>query len=96
MGTTEVRGFGDIKKIFEERKWSQPIKIDLEEEINAVDLAGKLDIPVDRIEIVFVNGKAGPFNADCLIKPGDRVAYVPPGTPGPYRVLLGFKNEDKK
>ena len=22
---------------------------------------------------------------------GDRVAFVPPGTPGPYRVHLGFK-----
>ncbi|MFX4261089.1 MoaD/ThiS family protein [Pelotomaculum propionicicum] len=96
MDTIEVRGFGDIKKLFEEREWSQPIKVELEEEISAADLAAKLDIPFEKIEIIFVNGKASPFGAHCLIKPGDRVAYVPPGTPGPYRVLLGFKNEDKK
>lgn len=96
MDTIEVRGFGDIKKLFEEREWSQPIIFELEEEISAVDLAGKLDIPFEKIEIIFVNGKASPFSADCLIKPGDRVAYVPPGTPGPYRVILGFVNKDKE
>ena len=26
-----------------------------------------------------------------IFQPGDRVALLPPGTPGPYRVLLGFK-----
>ena len=30
---------------------------------------------------------------DTIIQDNDRVALIPPGTPGPYRVLLGFKNK---
>jgi hypothetical protein len=41
--------------------------------------------------VIFVNRKA--YAADiALIRPGDRVALVPPGVPGPHRFLLGFKN----
>ncbi len=94
MGDIEVRGFGELKKLFDEREWSFPLIFDLEEDTSAFALAGKLNIPIERIEIVFVNVKAMPI--DCMIKPGDRVAFVPPGTPGPYRVLLGFKNKDKQ
>lgn len=42
------------------------------------------------IEAVFINGKAYQPE-EGLVKPGDRVAFIPPGTPGPYRVLLGIK-----
>lgn len=94
MGDIEVRGFGELKKLFEEREWSYPYIFNLEKDISAFTLAGKLSIPIEKIEIVFINGKAKPI--DCLLKPGDRVAFVPPGTPGPYRVLLGFKNKDKQ
>ncbi len=93
MGDIEVRGFSELKKIFDERKWPFPLIFNLEEAISAAELAVRLDLPSEKIEIVFVNGKAMPI--DCLIKPGDRVAFVPPGTPGPYRVLLGFKKMDK-
>jgi len=27
-----------------------------------------------------------------VVTGGDRVALAPPGVPGPYRVLLGFKD----
>jgi hypothetical protein len=96
MANIEIRGFGDLKKLFEEREWPFPILLDLEEEISAVNLAGKLNLPIEKIEIVFVNGSANPIGGQCIIKPGDRVAFVPPGTPGPYRVLLGFKNEENQ
>lgn len=88
MGNIEIRGFGDLKKLFEERGWPFPLTVDIGEETSAYKLAYKLNVPPERVEIVFVNGKANTL--DCLIKPGDRVAFVPPGTPGPYRVLLGF------
>ena len=49
-----------------------------------------LDIPPEKVEVIFVNGKA--FNpAMAVVTGGDRVALVPPGVPGPYRVFLGFK-----
>lgn len=94
MSCIEVRGFGDLKKLFEERKWPFPLMVDLNEKISGLELAKKLDIPVEKIEIVFVNGKVQALNYP--VKPGDRVAFVPPGTPGPYRVLLGFMNKNSQ
>lgn len=40
-------------------------------------------------EAVFINGKAG--DMDTTLRDGDRVALMPPGTPGPHRVLLRIK-----
>ncbi len=43
------------------------------------------------IEAVFVNHKVVP-KSTCLHE-GDRVAFVPPGTPGSYRLMLGMKQK---
>lgn len=94
MPFVELRGFGDLKKLFEERNWPFPYNIDLAEETSAGDLAKKLDIPFEKIEIVFINGVA--HGLDCKINQGDRVAFAPPGTPGPYRVILGFVQNKAK
>jgi molybdopterin converting factor small subunit len=88
MGSVEVRGFGDLRQIFEERDWPFPLLVSLEDTTTTRELAKKLDIPVDNIEVTFVNGLAQ--GLDYPVKPGDRIAFVPPGTPGPYRVFLGF------
>lgn len=40
------------------------------------------------VEAVFVNGVIRPFSH--VLRSGDRVAALPRGTPGPYRVLLGL------
>ncbi|MCL6557764.1 MAG: MoaD/ThiS family protein [Firmicutes bacterium] len=88
MDSIEVRCFGELKKLSDERNWPFPLVFPLEEQTSAGELARKLEIPPDRIEIVFVNGCAQ--SMDHPVKPGDRVAFVPPGTPGPYRVILGF------
>lgn len=87
----EVRAFADLKKIFDQRGWSFPLMHDMPAPTSAADLAEQLSLPLDRIEIVFVNGRAQPLTHTVM--PGDRVAFVPPGTPGPYRVLLGFMNQ---
>jgi len=94
--TIEVRGFLHLYKVFKEKNWSTPLIIDLEEPTTGTLLAEKLAIPLDEIEIVFVNGFAQ--SLDYLIQPGDRVAFVPPGCPGPYRMALGFysKNQENK
>jgi len=52
-------------------------------------LISQLGLAREAVEAVFINGKAGDFEAH--LKDGDRVALMPPGTPGPYRVLLGMK-----
>ncbi|MDD2554575.1 MAG: MoaD/ThiS family protein [Desulfotomaculaceae bacterium] len=94
MGNIEIRCFGKLKKLLDEKKQPFPIIMNLEREIKACDLAARLDISLEDVEIVFVNGKAEAL--DHPVKPGDRVAFVPPGTPGPYRVILGFMNKDQE
>jgi molybdopterin converting factor small subunit len=90
VSAVEIRAFGHLRKLFEERGWPFPYRINLLRETTAVDLAARLDLSRDQIETVFVNGVARGLHS--TVKPGDRVAFVPPGTPGPYRVILGFKN----
>ncbi len=55
------------------------------------DLIKQVKLDFEDIEVVFINGKIAPF--DAILQNNDRVALIPPGTPGPYRVLLGFKNK---
>jgi len=53
----------------------------------ARDIAHELDLPLDKIEGVFVNAIV--YDIDHLVLPGDRVAFVPTGVPGPHRFMLG-------
>jgi hypothetical protein len=49
-----------------------------------------LDIPRRDVEALIVNRRTVPVDGSIL-RPGDRVALVPPGVPGPHRVLLGLR-----
>ncbi|SFR14552.1 MoaD/ThiS family protein [Desulfoscipio geothermicus] len=94
-GAVEVRGFSFIKEIFDSRGWPFPMSVPLERECTAEELARQLELPLEKLEAVFINGVAGPLK-NRSIRPGDRVAFVPPGTPGPYRVILGLVNPHKE
>jgi molybdopterin converting factor small subunit len=48
----------------------------------------RLKIDSSLVEGSFINGSVRPL--DTELNPGDRVALVPPGTPGPYRFILGI------
>jgi len=61
--------------------------------LSAHDLAEGLGLPVDAIEGVFVNQTL--LGLDAHVGPGDRVAFVPFGTPGPHRVYLGLYEAGK-
>lgn len=89
MAKVEIRCFSFLKKICDERNLPFPFYYDLKEECSALELAEKLDLPLEKIEAIFINGLAHPLE-DGLVNPGDRVAFIPPGTPGPYRALLGM------
>ena len=58
----------------------------------ANEVARELSIPLDKIEAVFCNGRI--INIYDSVRPGDRVAFFPHGTPGPYRVFLGMAREN--
>ena len=86
----ELRAYMDLADLFRKRNWPSPLAVDIERAMTGVELLALLDIPPEKVEVIFVNGKAfKPSTAE--ISGGDRVALVPPGVPGPYRALLGFK-----
>ncbi|MGE5467944.1 MAG: MoaD/ThiS family protein [Ignavibacteria bacterium] len=87
----ELHGFMGLAQVFRERQWPNPCAFPLEGETTGPELLELLEIDPQGVEVMFVNRKA--FAADrAVIRPGDRVALVPPGVPGPHRFLLGFKN----
>lgn len=81
------------KKLKEKKLPFSNVRMEIKEGSNALDLICQVQLSPEEVEVVFINGKVAPM--DTPIQDGDRVALVPPGTPGPYRVLLGFKNPDK-
>jgi len=86
--------FGCLHTIRKERGLASIVEVTLPSEgRKAEDIALDLDLPLDKIEGVFVNHKV--YNLDITVKPGDRVAFVPTGVPGPHRFMLGIQNAGK-
>lgn len=80
-----------LADLFRERDWGNPYAFRLDVAVDGEELLRRLSIAPERVEVMFVNRKAFAV-ANASIAPGDRVALVPPGVPGPHRFLLGFKN----
>lgn len=94
-GTVTVRMFGLLYEY--RRKQGLPTTVDIElpaEGVSGRELARMLDIPEDRIEGVFCNRVV--CSVDHVLRPGDRVAFVPYGTPGPHRFFLGLYTAGKE
>ncbi|SFM91158.1 MoaD/ThiS family protein [Thermodesulforhabdus norvegica] len=66
----------------------QEARIEVPDGETVSGLLARLGIPEDIVEGVFINGRIMPFST--VLKDNDRVALVPPGTPGPHRFLLGI------
>jgi molybdopterin converting factor small subunit len=87
--TTTVRMFGALHTIRKNRGLAAQAEVSIPSGgCVASALARELDLPLEKIEAVFVNHKV--YSLDHRIQPGDRVAFVPTGTPGPARILLGI------
>ena len=67
------------------------VQMTIAQNTSVTHLVSLVKLTPEEVEAVFINGKVAP--CDTILKDGDRVALVPPGTPGPYRVFLGFKNK---
>jgi molybdopterin converting factor small subunit len=88
-GTVTIRFFSFLEAFRREQGLPASVEIAVPESgRKGLDLALELGIPPERIEAVFRNGLVQDLQDPVF--PGDRVAFVPPGTPGPYRVLLGM------
>ncbi|NLJ78722.1 MAG: MoaD/ThiS family protein [Tissierellia bacterium] len=91
--TIELRGFLHLNAYIKEKFGTMPVNLALDGGITGEDLAKRLDIPLDEIEVIFVNGFVQ--GLEFTIRPGDRVAFLPPGCPGPYRIALGFYGKNQ-
>jgi hypothetical protein len=84
-----VRMFGLLHQFRGERGLPSTIEVVVPAEgTTGRGLAVQLGLPCDQIEGVFVNRTV--YGIDHPVMPGDRVAFVPYGTPGPHRVFLGL------
>ena len=88
-----IRVFGFLRRYMDE----QGLLYAFDKDINpkgetAYDIAVELHIPPEEIEGVFLNGSVKNIYDSAF--PGDRVAFIPYGTPGPYRVFLGMVREN--
>ncbi len=91
---THVRMFGSLHTI--RRNRGLPSYEDMyipPEGCTGFDLADKLDLPLIKIEGVFINNTANAL--DTLIRPGDKVAFISSGVPGPHRYSLGIRAAGK-
>lgn len=63
--------------------------MELPDDCTPKKLIKKLGFEDGEVEAVFINRKVQP--KDTLLHDGDRLALLPPGTPGSYRLMLGIK-----
>ncbi|MBF0258919.1 MAG: MoaD/ThiS family protein [Desulfamplus sp.] len=70
------------------------VEMEIPEKSTVNDLLAILKLAREDVEGVFVNGSIASFNAKLSM--GDRVGLLPPGTPGPYRVMLGIVKKNRK
>ncbi|MGE4544038.1 MAG: hypothetical protein AB7D06_08015 [Pedobacter sp.] len=84
---TKVRMFGSLHTI-QRRRGKQPFaELYIPAEgCTGLDLAKELDLPLDKIEGVFINNFAR--SLEELIHSGDKVAFISTGVPGPHRYSL--------
>ena len=90
----EVVGFMDLARHFRARGWKSPHYIELSQPIDGPTLLALVEVADEAVECLFVNHKAIAV-ADAVVSPGDRVALVPPGVPGPHRYSLGIWRRPK-
>lgn len=56
--------------------------------LSAMEIAQQLELPLEDIEGVFCNHLA--YGLDHICFPGDEIAFIPVGVPGPHRFMLGI------
>lgn len=94
-GTVTVRMFGRLYSA--RREAGLPTCVDAAVPaagVEASQLARSVGLDPRDIEGVFVNRVVRDLGH--VVLPGDRVAYIPPGTPGPHRFFLGIYSAGKR
>jgi hypothetical protein len=93
-GSAVVRVFGALHA--HQKQHGRPSEFEVRlpaEGRPALEVALDLGLPTELIEAVFCNRVV--YGLGHLLRPGDRVAFVPRGTPGPHRFTLGIHEAGK-
>lgn len=91
----QVRIFGMLGALRAERGEATSLDVCVPPHGTTADeIAAELGLPPDLIEGVFCNHTV--YGLDHVIRPGDRIAFVPYGTPGPHRFTLGLYSAGKR
>ncbi len=89
QGSVTVRLFGSLHTLYRERGLPTIVAAEVPPDgMPARELALSLELPLDLIEGVFCNRVV--YGIDHVVRPNDRVAFVPKGTPGPHHFFLGL------
>ena len=84
-----VRMFGMLREVRRERGLPATAEVSVPADgASAGQIAEDLGLPLEMIEGVFCNHTIHPLTQ--MVWPGDTVAFVPYGTPGPHRFFLGL------
>ena len=95
MATITFNAFSFLQKKFKANNLEYiNAQLDIEPGTTARSLIHQMKLTEKEVEAVMINGRVGQL--DTLLQDQDRVAFVPHGTPGPYRVMFGFKNKENK
>lgn len=89
QSTATMRFFGCLHTLRRERGLSSEAEVHLPADgLTGEELARALALPLEMVEAVVVNRKV--YGLEHRVRPGDRVAFVPRGIPGPHRFTLGI------
>jgi len=89
MATIVFNAFSFLqKKLKAQNRPYANATMDVAEGTSVREFVAALGLEEKDVEAVFVNGSV--VRRDRILKDADRVALVPPGTPGPYRVMLSM------
>lgn len=92
---TLVRLFGTLHTARREKGLPSEVEIVVPPEGKpAIEIARELELPLSEIEAVFVNHVT--YDVGHVIRPGDAVAFVSQGVPGPHRFTLGIHAAGRK
>jgi len=92
MSTITFNAFSFLQKKLKAKNLEYSnVTLSVQEGTTAKELIFRMQLSEEDVEAVFINGRVKPL--ETRIQDQDRVAFIPHGTPGPYRVMLGFKNK---
>ncbi len=89
VATIEFNAFSFLQKKLKAMNYGYSnVRIQVPEGHTVRQLIADMGLDARDVEGVFINGKI--HHMDSALRDRDRVAIFPPGTPGPYRLLLGI------